>query len=47
MIKEVVQEVLKENGLIVESTSKSNEVLSFRVGQHIFEGKITKIKKIA
>lgn len=47
MIKEVVEEVLKENGLIVESTSKSNETLSLRVGQHIFEGKISKIKKVA
>jgi hypothetical protein len=47
LLKEVVQEVLKENGLISESTSKTNEVLSLRVGQHIFEGKITKIKKIS
>lgn len=47
MIKEVVQEVLKENGLIAESTSKTSEIVSIKVGQHIFEGKITKIKKIA
>jgi len=46
MIKEVVQEVFKENGLIAESTSKTSEVVSIKVGQHIFEGKITKIKKI-
>jgi len=47
LLKEVVQEVLKENGLISESTSKTNEVLSLRVGQHVFEGKITKIKKVS
>jgi hypothetical protein len=46
LLKEVVKEVLKENGLISESSSKTNEVLSLRVGQHIFEGKITKIKKV-
>jgi hypothetical protein len=46
MLKEVVQEVLKENGLITESTSKTNEVMVIKVGQHIFEGKISKIKKL-
>ena len=47
MMKEVVQEVLKENGLLTESETKSNEVFKFRVGQHIFEGKLVKVKKIA
>ncbi len=37
MLKEVVKEVLSENGVIVESTSKSNDVFSFKVGKHIFE----------
>jgi hypothetical protein len=46
-MKEVVQEVLKENGLLTESETKSNEVFKFRVGQHIFEGKLVKVKKIA
>ena len=46
IIKETVKEVLKENGLITESETKSNEQFKFRVGQHLFEGKITKIKKI-
>jgi dynactin complex subunit len=46
MMREVVQEVLSENGLLVESVSKSNDVFSFRVGKHIFEGKVTKIKKV-
>ena len=47
MLKEVVTEVLSENGLLTESEKKSNEVFKFRVGQHIFEGKLTKIKKIS
>lgn len=47
MLKEVVEEVLQENGILAESTQKSNEVFSFKVGKHIFEGKVTKIKKIS
>ncbi len=46
LMKEVVQEVLKENGLILESTNKTNETMVIKVGQHIFEGKISKIKKL-
>jgi len=46
IVRETVEEVLSENGLLLESTSKSNEVFSFRVGKHIFEGKVTKIKKV-
>ena len=46
MIQEAVREVLSENGLITESVSKTNDVFSFRVGSHVFEGKVTKIKKI-
>jgi hypothetical protein len=46
LIKETVREVLQENGLLVESTSKTNEIFSFRVGEHIFEGKLTKIKNV-
>lgn len=47
MLREVVTEVLSENGLLTESEKNSNEVFKFRVGQHIFEGKLTKIKKIS
>ncbi len=47
MINEAVTKSLKENGLITESSEKANEVFSFKVGKHIFEGKVTKIKKIA
>jgi hypothetical protein len=46
MIEEAVNKALKENGLLVESTEKSNENFSFRVGKHVFEGKISKVKKI-
>lgn len=46
MMKEVVQEVLKENGLIVESNDTTNESMVIKVGQHIFEGRISRIKKI-
>jgi hypothetical protein len=47
MINEAVNKALQENGLIMESTEKSNEIFSFKVGKHIFEGKVTKIKKLA
>lgn len=46
IIKETMMEILQENGLLVENVTKSNDVFSFRVGQHIFEGKVTKIKKV-
>ena len=46
LIRETIEEVLGENGLLVESTSKSNDVFQFRVGSHIFEGKVTRIKKV-
>ena len=46
VLKEVVKEVLSENGLISESVEKSNESFRFQVGKHVFEGKLTKIKKM-
>lgn len=46
MINDAVKDALKENGMIAESTEKSNEIFSFKVGKHIFEGKVTKIKKL-
>ena len=45
IVRETVEEVLNENGLMVESTQKTNEVMVIKVGKHIFEGKISKIKK--
>ena len=47
MINEAVSNALKENGLLVESSEKSNELFNFKVGKHIFEGKVTKIKKLS
>jgi hypothetical protein len=47
IVRETVEQVLKENGLLVESTKKSNEQFKFRVGQHLFEGRVTKIRKIS
>jgi len=47
MITEAVNQALKENGLIAESSEKANELFSFKVGKHIFEGKVTKIKKLS
>jgi hypothetical protein len=47
MINEAVNNALKENGLVTESSEKTNELFSFKVGKHIFEGKVTKIKKLS
>ena len=47
ILKEVVQEVLSENGLIMEGAEKSNESFKFQVGKHMFEGKLTKVKKLS
>lgn len=45
IVRETVEEVLTENGLMVESSQKANEIMTIKVGKHIFEGKISKIKK--
>lgn len=45
IVRETVEEVLSENGLMVESTQKTSETMVIKVGKHIFEGKISKIKK--
>jgi hypothetical protein len=47
IVRETVEDVLKENGLLVESTKRSDDVFKFRVGQHLFEGKVTKIRKVS
>ena len=46
IVRETVEEVLTENGLMVESTQKSSEIMTIKVGKHIFEGKINKVKKV-
>jgi len=45
-VRDVVKEELGRAGLISEGNQKTNEALSLRVGKHIFEGRVTKIKKI-
>jgi hypothetical protein len=46
IVRETVEAVLTENGLMVESTQKSNEIMTIKVGKHVFEGKISKVKKL-
>lgn len=46
IIKETVEETLSEKNILIENVQKTNDLFSFRVGKHIFEGKVTKIKKI-
>lgn len=46
IVKETVEDVLRDNGLLTESESKTNDIFKFRVGQHIFEGRVTNIKKV-
>lgn len=43
-VRDVVREELKSSGVISETIS--NDSLQLKVGSHIFEGKVTKIKKI-
>ena len=47
IVRETVEDVLKENGLLVESESRSADMFKFRVGQHLFEGKVNKVKKMS
>jgi len=47
VVRETVEEVLSENGLLVEGESKSSDMFKFRVGQHLFEGKVMKVKKMS
>jgi hypothetical protein len=45
-VRDVVREELKDAGMLVESTQDTNEVIQFKVGQHLFIGRVTKIKKL-
>ena len=45
-VRDVVREELQNAGMLTESENKTNEILSLRVGKHIFEGKVLKIKKL-
>lgn len=46
IVRETVESVLRENGLLTESTTNTNELFKFRVGEHFFEGKVLRIKKV-
>jgi hypothetical protein len=45
-VRDVVREELKEAGMLVESTQNTDEVIQFKVGNHLFVGRVTKIKKL-
>lgn len=45
-VRDVVREELKQAGMLTESTNDSNEVIQFKVGKHLFVGRVTKIKKL-
>jgi len=45
-VRDVVREELKNSGMLTEGNTKANESLQLRVGKHVFEGKVTKIKKV-
>lgn len=45
-VRDVVREELQNSGILTESSNNTNEVLSLRVGKHLFEGKVLKIKKL-
>lgn len=44
-VRDVVKEELQKAGMISEG-AKADELLQLKVGSHIFEGRITKIKKL-
>lgn len=44
-VRDVVKEELQKVGMISEGQS-TNESLQLRIGSHVFEGKVTKMKKI-
>jgi len=46
MIRDVIREELEDAGIISESTENANEVIQFKVGKHVFMGKVTKIQKL-
>jgi hypothetical protein len=45
-VRDVVREELQNSGMLTESGVKTNESLQLKVGKHVFEGKVTKIKKV-
>ena len=45
-VRDVVREELQNSGMLTEGNTKTNESLQLRVGKHVFEGRVTKIKKV-
>ena len=45
-VRDVIREELKSSGMIIGGNQKVNETLSLRVGKHVFEGKVLKVKKV-
>ena len=45
-VQDVVQEELRQSGMLVESTTNSNDTIQFKVGNHLFIGRVTKVKKL-
>ena len=45
-VRDVVREELSNAGLVTENSKNTSESLSLRVGKHVFEGKVLKIKKV-
>lgn len=45
-VRDVVREELQNAGMLTEGNTNTNESLQLRVGKHVFEGRVTKIKKV-
>lgn len=45
-VRDVIREELESAGLIAESTDTTNEVIQFKVGKHVFVGRVTKVQKL-
>ena len=45
-VRDVVREELRDAGMLVESTTKTDEMIQFKVGNTLFVGKVLKIKQI-
>ena len=46
-VRDVVREELRDAGMITESTTNSNEMIQFKVGNTVFIGRISKVKKLS
>jgi hypothetical protein len=45
-VRDVIREELESAGLIAESTDNTNETIQFKVGKHVFVGRVTKVQKL-